>query len=127
METYRLTVNGQPHGYQRPGNLLTLELTVPPGSSRDVLIEYENDLDLGAIDIGKPSLRFKILRYFSDFRDLKLSRIPLGRNLVEMYYGDSGPGKHYRLLALVIFILGGFGYLRWRKRRRSPLQKPFDV
>lgn len=88
-----VTVNGQPHGYQRPGNLLTLELTVPPGSSRDVLIEYENDLDLGAIDIAKSSLRVRTLRYISDFRDLMLSKFPLGQKVIEVYYRDRRPSQ----------------------------------
>jgi hypothetical protein len=101
-----------------------LEIRIPAGESRHVLVEYENELDLRSIDISKNDLRVYVLRKLSDFRDMIMFKTSIGRTLIVFYYnnklnnlGLSWLGIFF--LVLVVFVTSGGLYLRrWVKKRK---------
>jgi hypothetical protein len=119
-----LTVDGRAVPYEKATEGLSFVLDVPAAASRSIDIEYENGLDLGAVDISKNSNRIRILRKLSDFRDIHLSSFPLGRAIIRFFYG-SGAYRYARgrliLFGLVGLLLaalvGGFLVRRIRRRR----------
>jgi hypothetical protein len=118
----QLTVDGQPYPYDRQGNHLILKITIPPRASRQVVIEYENELNIAAIDISKNQWRVNLLRRLSDFRDMILSRNMLGHSFIHFYYG-TGLFKFgtIGLVVLGIFstaiVFSGIFYLRMRSKK----------
>jgi hypothetical protein len=81
-------VDGQDYPYSLRDGSLDLAIPIQAGKSRNVVIEYENDLNLGTIDISKSSVRVYLLRMASDLRDISLPRHAVGRALIAMYYKD---------------------------------------
>ncbi|MHA1341267.1 MAG: hypothetical protein ACTSO2_14940, partial [Promethearchaeota archaeon] len=69
----KVTVDGQLYSYKKSGNNILLKVFIPSEESRHIVIEYENDLDISAIDISKNDPRINRLRKLSDFRDMTLS------------------------------------------------------
>jgi len=101
----QVTIDGQTYSYKKSGNNIVLEIFVPSKESRHIIIEYENDLYIPAIDISKNNPRINRLRKISDFRDMTLSRSAIGRAITNIYY-DTGI---YKLglfrLAILFFLL----------------------
>jgi hypothetical protein len=116
---FTLTVDGQAQAYQRVGNHLEFQVTVPPHGSRLVWVKYENDFVPGKVDISKSSLRVTLLRYLSDFRDLELSRSSWGRNVTVWYTGIEEGGKVHILWLMLVtptgIVLGSYCF--WRRKR----------
>jgi len=104
----QVTVDGQPFSYKKYGNNLILEVFVPAGESRNVVIEYENSLDISSIDVSKNDPRINRLRKLSDFRDMTLSKNFVGRIFTHLYY-DTGIYKmsliRLAIILLVLFVL----------------------
>lgn len=120
----QITVDGQPCTYKRSKSELMLELKIPAGRSRHIIIEYENNLDISSIDISKADSRINRLRIISDFRDMTLSKSVIGTVIIRFYY-DTGLYKlGIMRLAIVFFILvilitlGIFYFARFRKRKK---------
>jgi hypothetical protein len=80
-----VSVDGRPCPYRFHGGHLDFSVTVPAGKARSVVIQYENDLELTALDISRKSVRVYLLRMASDFRDITLPRYGAGRALVRFY------------------------------------------
>jgi hypothetical protein len=81
-------VDGQDYPYSLRNGSLDLTILLQAGKSRNVVIEYENDLNLASIDISKSSIRVYLLRMASDLRDITLPRHTAGRALIALYYED---------------------------------------
>jgi hypothetical protein len=81
-----INLDGHPQALRLPDGYLELQVPVVAGSSRTVEIQYENDVNLRAVDIARKSRRVYILRMASDFRDLVLSQVGVGRVLTRLYY-----------------------------------------
>jgi len=121
----QVTVDGQPFSYKKSGNNLILKVFVPAGESRNVVIEYENSLDISSIDVSKNDQRVNRLRKLSDFRDIRLSKNFAGRIFTHFYY-DTGIyklGLVRSVILLFIFIifgtLGTLYFIRIVRKRRS--------
>jgi hypothetical protein len=120
----KVTADGKPYPYQSTNNEITITITIPAGKSCLIDIEYENDLDLGSIDVSKKDLRVNLLREFSDFRDMTLSTNVIGRTLIYFHY-ETGffklglVGLGILLVVLAVLITSGSWYLRrhYKKRR----------
>jgi len=80
-----LTVDGLHLPYRIYDGYMTFAISVPPDRTRCIAISYKNDLQLASTDISKRSVRVYFLRMASDFRDIILSRFPLGRAAVRFY------------------------------------------
>lgn len=120
----KVTVNGRSHPYERSGADLFCRISIPPGETRLIDIEYENDLNLDSIDISKNDSRVNRLRRFSDFRDLILTKYSWGRAIIKGYY-ESGIFE-LRLKRLVIYTLLLVAIavsLIWALRKRSKKQR----
>ena len=77
-----------------------LTVKISKAESRHIVIEYENNLDLAAVEISKGDLRVKFLRWLSDFRDISLSKTSFGSFIIDLYYGKSL--NKFGLLTIVI-------------------------
>jgi len=123
----QVTVDGQPYSYEKSNNNIRLTVTIPPGGSRLIDIEYENDLDLTSVDISKNDPRVNRLRKLSDFRDMTLSTNMLGRAFTRVYYETGLFKLGLKRLATICFAmavavcLAGWYLLRRIKKHR--LQK----
>jgi hypothetical protein len=58
--------------------------------SREIAIQYKNDLNLAEIDLSETSLRIGAIRYLSDFRDNVLSKVGVGRRFIRSYNANRG-------------------------------------
>ncbi len=79
-------VDGEPRTIAREGNSFLLKAVLGAGSKTNVRVQISNDLVLANEDVGRHGLRVLALRRLSDFRDMKLSRSVVGRDLVSAYY-----------------------------------------
>jgi hypothetical protein len=100
-----VTVDGQTVPYEKTSEGLYFVLSVPAAAKRSIDIEYENGLDLSAMDLSKSSTRTRILRELSDFRDIRLSSFPLGRAAIRFFYGSGA--YRYARGRLILFGLAG--------------------
>jgi len=123
----KVTIDAQSYSYKRSGNNIIFKVFVPSGEFRHVIIEYENDLDISAIDISKNNPRINRLRKISDFRDMTLSKSPIGRAISNIYY-NTGLYKFGLLRIAILFflfvILTCFliiGVIFFVKRKRSAI------
>jgi hypothetical protein len=120
----QVTVDDQQYSYKKSEKDLMLEVCLPAGESRHIVVEYENSLDLASIDISKSDARVNRLRRLSDYRDMTLSKNVAGRFLTHFYY-DTGLYrlglKRLTILILVLSILITFGawYFKRRKKRQN--------
>jgi hypothetical protein len=125
----RLTVDGASFPFERTAEGVDLVLAVPAGAKRIIDLEYETGLVGNSVEIVKNSNRVKILRGLSDFRDIRLSSFPLGRAVINLFYG-SGAYRYTkgRLILFGLIVLVGMVVLLWllfkrmrriRARRRN--------
>jgi hypothetical protein len=119
-----VTMDGQTLAYQKENGFLNFQITIPADASRHIVIEYENDLDLSAIDVSKRDLRVTLLRRLSDFRDITLSNYALGRAFTRFYY-QYGLFKLGLVWLIFLIISGGaIGGWYWRRKvRKRRLQR----
>jgi hypothetical protein len=90
-----LFVDGQSFEYTRDKDSIHFEIPIETGGSREITIEYQNDLNPKVIDVSKSSFRVTRLRRLSDFRDLILSQSAAGRKLTVVYTRLEETGKIY--------------------------------
>ncbi|NIR51872.1 hypothetical protein GWO43_25185 [candidate division KSB1 bacterium] len=114
-----VTVAGRAVAFEKDREHLRLQVTVPAKNSRHIVIEYENDLDLTAVDVSKDSYCVALIRQLSDFRDLTLSHNAMGRAFIQFYYeyGFLRIGLIF-LTFMIIILTVGFYYRKRTRRRR---------
>jgi hypothetical protein len=100
-----VSVNGSRYSYAVISNMLSVTLKAPAFSRSVVSIEYQNDDNIGSVDILKNSLRVSWLRKISDFRDNTLSLLPLGSNLIDLYYHSGLLRRDPKRLVLFLIII----------------------
>jgi hypothetical protein len=83
-----LKVDDQPHVYNRVRGELQFEITIPPGTSRVVAIEYENELAWREVETSEKAWRVAGLRMLSEWRDMSMSQSALGLGLIRFYYSS---------------------------------------
>jgi hypothetical protein len=81
-----VSVDGRPISFQLHEGYLDLHLLVPAGETRSIVIQYKNATDFASINTSKRSLYVYALRNISDFRDITLSRVQVGRAFTTLYY-----------------------------------------
>jgi len=120
----RVELDGQSYPYQLENGFLCLNIRLPKGTSRNLTIQYENDL-LVASAKSRSRIEIYLLRRGSDFRDIYLGRFKLGLAVIRIY--NQHNLKPWQVLAglsilLLLCILAGYGCYRFIKtRRRQPL------
>jgi hypothetical protein len=80
-----VAADGQQYPFQLNNGYLDFNVPIRAGEARNVVIKYQNDLDVAAIDTSKNSLRVHLLRTISDYRDITLSRYTVGRSFIDIY------------------------------------------
>lgn len=117
-----LTVDGQPSEYRLDQGYLDFRVAVPGGAVRCTDLEYQNDLNLAAIDPSRASPIVYTLRKASDFRDIYLSRFALGRAVTSLYYRYKG-NTGLRVFGLFVIVVGcaclGYWFFVWRRRMQT--------
>ncbi len=81
-----ITIDGSEVRFDELGNQPVLQISIPAYGVRQVRIRYRNDLNIPHESVAKTNIYVYALRIISDFRDLKLSRSPLGTLLIHSYY-----------------------------------------
>jgi hypothetical protein len=99
-----VSVDGRPCPYRFHGGQLGFSVDVPAGSARSVVIQYENDLKLVAIDTSRRSVRVYLLRMASDFRDITLPRFGAGRALVRFYSRRGATSVQFLVYVSVLMV-----------------------
>ena len=99
-----VSVDGRPCPYRLDGGHLDFSVDVPAGSTRSVVIQYENDLKLAAIDTSRKSVRVYLLRMASDFRDITLPRYAAGRALVRFYSRRGATSVQFLVYVSVLMV-----------------------
>jgi hypothetical protein len=110
----QVIIDGQKYFYKKSENNLILDVFIPAGESRHIIIEYKNDLNLELIDTSKNNLRINILRRLSDFRDITFSTNIVGCYLNHFYYETGlykvGVMKLVILFLILVFCIISAGY-----------------
>jgi hypothetical protein len=119
-----VSVDGRPISYQQHEGHVDLHLLVPAGETRSIVIQYENATDFASISTSKRSLYVYALRTISDFRDITLSRVQVGRAFTTLYYTHRMTAKLLILAAcgLIVFCTVGGWKLAAIMRRRNNVQ-----
>ncbi len=112
-----MLVDGQPYSYQRSGTHLLAQLVIPKGASREITIQYTNDLNVAGIDISKRSLRIQAIRRLSDFRDDVVSRTAVGRAFIRAYTENESAWNRM-LIILAAFLVAGVSVWGMRRAKR---------
>lgn len=115
-------VDGQPYPYQRLGTQLHIELPIRAGMSREIRVNYQNDLNLAAIDVSKTSLRVNAIRQLSDFRDNVVSKTAIGRWFIRIY-SQNEPGWNDALLTVAALIIAIVAACFVRRRRTQSVSQ----
>ena len=97
-----------------------LQLPVAAGSSREIAIRYDNDLDVAAVDVTRLSLRINVTRYLSDFRDNALSGTALSRRFVVFYSENEANFNRALSLFAALLLIAGFIWVL-RKATKRPV------
>jgi hypothetical protein len=101
-----IDVNGRPYLYNVQGDEIAMSLTVPPGQTRALAIQYTNDLTTAPANVSKDSALVYLLRMASDFRDITLPKLPLGSNLVLYYYAHEMSPTQFCVYAATLAAAG---------------------
>ena len=120
-----VTVDGRPYPYRKENGYLNLNVAVSKGASRNVSIQYQNDLVLASIDPSSNSTVVCLLRLASDFRDIYLARSKFGLAAIRVYNGHHL--KPLQVLGgmavlLIICIVVGFRLREFLGTRRLELK-----
>lgn len=97
------SVNGAPYKYELKDGTLRLQITLPPHSSRTVNVHYGPSSN-EAVSIAKNSVRIRIIRYLSDWRDDVLWRSNTGRWFARSYSNHGGIWKLTATVALLLLL-----------------------
>jgi hypothetical protein len=119
-----VSVDDRPIPFQLHEGYLDFRLLIPAGETRSIVIQYQNATDFATISTSKRSLYVYFLRKISDFRDITLSRVQVGRAFTILYYTHRMIAKLLILGAcgLIIFCTVGGCKLAVIMRRKSAVQ-----
>jgi hypothetical protein len=119
---HRIMVDGGVYPFEKTDEGIALILEIPAGSERSIDIEYENGFSVSSVDISKKTTRTKILRGLSDFRDIRLSSFPLGRTVINLFYGSGAyrytKGQFIMFGLIVLVVTAVLLWLLFRRIRR---------
>jgi hypothetical protein len=124
------SVDGRPLPFQLHDGYLDFHLPVPAGETRSIVIQYQSAEDIASISTSKSSPYVYVLRTISDFRDITLSRVQVGRAFTALYYAHRVTAELLILggCGLIVFCItvGGWG-LVVIMRRKNVVKQPSDT
>jgi hypothetical protein len=113
-------VDGRPVQFSVNAGSLAIRVPVPAGQSRSVVIQYQKEAGLATTEVAKKSFRVLVLRKASDFRDITLSRNPIGRALTNAYYGNRATRKWVILCGCGLIVLCiGAGWIAIERKKKA--------
>ena len=117
-----VTVDGLSVPFHFENGILQINVGVPAGESRNLVVRYKNDLDLASIATAKSSLRVYVLRMASDFRDITLSEYSVGRTATDYYYRALAYPLSLVIAGcalILLSIVGTYALLLARKKKKA--------
>lgn len=112
-------VDGISYSYERLGNHILVRIPLPKRTRAHMTIRYSGALDITKVDVSKSSLRVRILRDLSDFRDDTISRSALGRNFIAEYTDSEGAWNRAVAASVMIILITATTWHFRRKIRRE--------
>jgi hypothetical protein len=107
---------GQTHPFEIVDGYMSTSVALAGGHTVCLAIEYMDD-NGEPVKLSKSSIRVRILRTVSDWRDQYLSRFSLGRSIIKAYYRDDSTKDKAAISIVAAGCAGGIVYW-WRLRRR---------
>ncbi len=98
-----VTVDGERVPFQLHNRSLDLSIPIPAGKTSSVVIHYNNNPDFASVSVSRGSAYVYILRQISDFRDIELSKLRVGRSFTSLYYTNG--------VAVALMIFGSCGLI----------------
>lgn len=123
-----VTLDGKGYPYTFQDGQISFVVEVPPGGTRDLAIQYANDLQLAAVNPAHDSFVVDLLRMGSDFRDIYFARSGVGLASIRFY--NEHELKPIPVLLCLLFILIAMSYVAYRlggflnRRTRSRQSDP---
>lgn len=111
-------VDGSVYPYERSDSKLRLVLPIRGGETKEVAIQYNNDLGLANVNIAKNSFRTNAIRLLSDFRDNTVSNSELGRHFIKSY-AENGRLWNLAMAALIVMMICAMSVWFGRRRRKT--------
>jgi hypothetical protein len=124
-----VSVDGRDYPFELRGGELSLSVPVRARATRNLVIQYKNDLDLRSISTSNDSLRIYLLRRVSDYRDITVSKYYVGRALTHYYY-KHGVTPLLMVVCggtLLLLSMGGGWCLSVILKRKNPVARNADV
>jgi polysaccharide pyruvyl transferase WcaK-like protein/peptidoglycan/xylan/chitin deacetylase (PgdA/CDA1 family) len=123
-----LMVDGAPSKYQVAHNEVQFDVVLEPRQTRHIDMSYGDGPSLASVELSTRSVLVTLDRRLSDFRDMRLSRSKVGREIQSLYYkhGLDHMGAMLERTILVIFVVAGLLTLRMliaRRKQNAPDSK----
>lgn len=117
----KVLINGTLQSYTASNDRIQMVIPLKKGESKHVNIEYTNYFDTTSIEIERTGIRIYLLRMFSDFRDIYLSKTFLGRKFVDFYYESKlyEFGLILAIPALLLVLIAIYMIYRLLKRQQK--------
>ncbi len=114
-----VSVDGVSAPFQLDKGYLEVDVPVPAGQTRNIVVRYNSDQNFSSISIARNSAYSYALREISDFRDITLSQVGVGRAFTALYYSSGATAKLFVVggCILIIFCIAG-GLMLIGKRKR---------
>ncbi|HTS05634.1 MAG TPA: hypothetical protein VMP68_08630 [Candidatus Eisenbacteria bacterium] len=95
-------VDGQSCPFSIHNGYLEFSVSIAPGTTRDIAIEYAGKATASGVAIKQSSVRVYLLRMASEFRDNTLYRSAPGRAIIHVYYDSDGEPRPFGALVLAV-------------------------
>jgi hypothetical protein len=105
-----VSIDGAAAPFQLDDGYLDIRVSVPAGETRSIVIRYNSDPNFSSISIARNSAYVFALREMSDFRDIVLSQIGVGRAFIALYYTRGAMAKLLTVggcILIALCITGG--------------------
>lgn len=121
-----VSADGKTIPFELREGYLDLRVPVASGQTCSIVVLYKGAVDLGSISIAHSSFRAYFLREISDFRDIALSRLHVGRSFIVLY--NNHRARAELLILFVVGLIVLFAIRCWRfvmvLKRRRVIQTP---
>jgi hypothetical protein len=116
-----VSIDGAAVPFQLGEGYLDIRVPVPAGETRSIVVRYNSDPNFTSISIARSSIYAYALREISDFRDITLSQIGVGRAFTALYYSRGATAKLLVIGGIVIALCTAGGLMLIVIGKRKPI------
>ncbi|WP_260740768.1 hypothetical protein [Tunturiibacter lichenicola] len=106
-----VSIDGTAVPFQLGEGYLDIRVPVPAGETRSIAVLYNSDPNFTSIGIARNSIYAYALREISDFRDITMSQIRIGRAFTTLYYSRGATAKLVVIGGCIVIVLCTVGGL----------------